>query len=65
MATTQLPIEGVFDTDTGKLVGFDAGSGAVALHAEMPEGAVSAAGFDSQGRLLGAGGVVLDVAAEL
>ncbi len=30
MATTQLPIEGVFDTDTGKLVGFDAGSGAVA-----------------------------------
>ncbi len=30
MATTQLPIDGVFDTDTGKLVWFDAGSGAVA-----------------------------------
>lgn len=30
MATTQLPIDGVFDTETGKLVGFDAGSGAVA-----------------------------------
>lgn len=30
MATTQLPIDGVFDTATGKLVGFDAGSGEVA-----------------------------------
>ncbi len=27
MATTQLPIDGIFDTETGKLVGFDAGSG--------------------------------------
>lgn len=59
MATTQLPIDGVFDTATGKLVGFDAGSGAVSVVLEAPKSSVAGTGFDSQGRLLSPSGSVL------
>lgn len=54
MATTQMPIEGVFDRETGQFIGVSDENGK-----EIP-----VATFDSQNRLLGAdGGVVLDVGA--
>lgn len=45
MATTQMPIEGVFDRDSGRLIG---------ISDEMQEIAIPT--LDSQGRMVGADG---------
>lgn len=52
MPTTQLPIDGIFDTETGKLVGFDAGSGTSQVFAEVPATATGIVGSDATGQLV-------------
>lgn len=52
MATTQMPIEGVFNRETGQLVG---------ISDEMKE--IPVATYDAQNRLVGPSGPVLDVGA--